>query len=153
MKRNEHTFSVHRYNELKAFCRQYPDKKREYDGIPSPHSSALNGMPHLSGIADPVLAMVSQRMKLGEELELIEGCAMDVRNGDFYHALIANICYDKPYDCILELVPTINRNAYFAARSEFFELLHLRKITFDYYQYFPERKPRQNPRQNPRPSS
>lgn len=116
-----------RYAELRAFCRQYADKKAEADLLLTPRAQELTGMPSGSGVGDPVASAVERRENLLKDCELIEECAMDVQEGLYYHAIIHNACMGKPYDCIIDMLPVTNRNAFFAARREFFRLLDKKK--------------------------
>ena len=124
--KQERSFSKARYEELKSFCRQYGEKKAALQSISLLSSQSYNGIPR-SGVNDPTYSKVQRREQLEKDIELIENCAADVEQGDFYKALIANCCFSKPYDCIMELLPAYSRNAFFAARFKFFELLNIRK--------------------------
>lgn len=116
-----------RYDELKARCRQYPDKKMELDSLLCVSSPSMTGMPHGSGVSDPVVRAVSKRERLLRFCEPIEYAASRAAGGEYSKALILNCCFGKGYEFLPPAVlPTSNRNAFFCARREFFWLLDKR---------------------------
>lgn len=113
-----------RYDELKARCRQYPDKKMELDTLLCVSPPTVTGMPHGSGVSDPVVRAVSKREKLLRFCEPIEYAASRAGGGAYQRALILNCCYKVGYELLPpESLPNSYRNAFFKARREFFWLL------------------------------
>lgn len=122
------------YAELKAFCRQYPEKKAEADALLGVRSACSvveyrdsNGdisgavMPRGNTTSNPVEDTMLKRMRLLEDCDLIDRAAAETDGGAWAKALILNCCYGKGYDHIdPAILPTSKRNAYFHARREFF---------------------------------
>lgn len=122
----EYDIGEWRYKELKAFCRQYPEKKARAASLLGVRGMGLgDGMPHGKGTtSDPVSAAVSKREELIRDVEMIDRCLGAVDGGAFEHALRLNVCYGSSYDCITpEILPTSKRNTFFEARRKFFCLL------------------------------
>ena len=84
-----------RYEELKAICRQYPQYIRRKDDDARTRA------------------------------QLIDRAARDTAGGRWTEALIANCCRGVRYEHLTaEQLWSSSRNAYFAARREFFERLN-----------------------------
>ena len=58
-----HTISRYAYAELRAFCRQYGEKKSRAAALAGVSSPILTGMPHGSDISDPVTRAAERREK------------------------------------------------------------------------------------------
>ena len=116
--------SKYRYDELKAFCRQYGDKKTEAEALLSIGSPKMSGMPHASGTGDPVLRAVEKRERLLADCELIERCAKAIEGGKFYTSIIQNVCTGKAYKFLFDVLPTNNRTSFYTARRNFYVLLN-----------------------------
>ena len=113
--------SPERYAELKAFCRQYPEKKRKADSLLGAKSPILTGMPRGSGGTDPVHRAAEKRERLLRDVNLIETAAAETKGGAWARALIRNCCYRVRYEDLRpDEMPSCNRSAYFEARREFF---------------------------------
>ena len=115
--------SKDRYIELLHYCRQYPEWLSEANSMLGTHAVNLDGMPHGTGVSDPVAAVAEKRSGLLYDIQLVEKCAAGAGEG-WYTAVMQNVCMGKKYyeiDPIL--MPTSNRNAFFAARKKFFILL------------------------------
>lgn len=120
--------SRERYNELRAFCRQYPEWKSEASSLLGVGAQQYSDMPHGTDVSDPVARAAMKRMHLAEKIEMVERVAHSVGEGRWYAALIQHCCMGKSLDCIDPvLIPTSNRNAFYAIRREFFIALHLIK--------------------------
>ena len=116
-----------RYLELLHYCRQYPKWKAEAASLLGTHGVRLDGMPHGSGVSDPVALAAERRMKVTADIDLVESCAAQV-GGGWYTALIQHVCLRKRYlDIDPVLMPTSNRNAFFIAKKAFFSILNDRK--------------------------
>lgn len=120
-----HSISRYAYAELRAFCRQYGEKKSKAAALADVSSPALTGMPHAPAVSDPVTRAVERREKLLRDCNMIERAASIPSEGAWYHALILNCCHGIGYLYIEPAVlPTTNRNDFFRARREFFWALH-----------------------------
>lgn len=116
-----HTISRYAYEELRAFCRQYGEKKSKAAALADVSSPALTGMPHATGISDPVSRAVERRERLLRDCNMIEQAAAVPSNGAYYHALILNCCHGVGYVYIdPSILPTSKRSSFFIARREFF---------------------------------
>ena len=76
-KKNPYYISKHRYLELRHFCLQYPEWKKEY--------LYLEGLKHTSslikpgeGVLDPIGNIASRMATLSYRMELVETCAKRV---------------------------------------------------------------------------
>lgn len=117
--------SAQRYNELRAFCLQYPLWKAEAESLLGVGGQKLNGMPHGSGVGDPVARAAERREKLIEKIDLVESVARSVDDGRWYTALIQNCCLGRGLMMIdPAILPTSNRNAYYVARRTFYLALN-----------------------------
>lgn len=112
--------SKYRFDELLAFCRQYPEKKAEAETLLGVSSPSLSGMPHGSGTGDPVARAAEKRERLLHDCEIIEHCAKGVDNGRFYTAIIRNACLGTAYKFLFDVLPTNNRSAFYDARRAFY---------------------------------
>ena len=113
-----------RYNELRAFCLQYPLWQAEAKSLLGVGAQRYSSMPHGSGVGDPVARAAERRERLLAKVDLIENVARLVEDGRWYTALIQNCCMGKGLSYIDPAVlPTSNRNAYYQARRTFFLLL------------------------------
>lgn len=110
-----------RYNELRAFCLQYPLWKAEAQSLLGVGAQQYSAQPHGSGVGDPVARAAERREHLLQKVELVESVARRVEDGRWYAALIQNCCMGKSLTFIDPAVlPTSNRNAFFVARRLFY---------------------------------
>lgn len=133
------------YEELKAFCRQYPEKKAEADALLGVRSACHvveytvgegdkrqtlgTVMPRGNTTSNPVEDTIMKRLRLLEDCDLIARVAGETDGGDWKEALILNCCYGKGYEQIdPAILPTSKRNAFFQARREFFFRLNNERI-------------------------
>lgn len=120
--------SKDRYQELLHFCRQYPEWKMEANSMIGIRAIKADGLPHGSGKSDPVAEIAERREKLIEKISIVDECARAIENGEWYAALIQNVCIGKTYTQMdRALMPTSDRNAFFRKRREFFDVLNRRK--------------------------
>ena len=133
------------YEELKAFCRQYPEKKAEANALLGVRSTChveeykdrkgnvLGAvLPRGNATSNPVEDVVMKRLRLLEDCNLIDKVARETAGGEWEKALILNCCYGRGYEYIdPAILPNCNRNAYFRARREFFFRLQEAKIARD----------------------
>lgn len=116
-----HSISRYAYAELRAFCRQYGEKKSKAAALAGVSSPALTGMPHAPGVSDPVTRAMERREKLLRDCAMIERAASAPSGGAYYHALILNCCHGVGYVYLdPSILPSSKRSAFFMARREFF---------------------------------
>lgn len=117
-----------RYMELLNFCKQYPDWKLEASSLLGLKAVKADGLPHGSGKSDPVAAAAERREILLSKIELVDECAKAISGGDWHAAIIQNVCIGKTWtEMDKALMPTSDRNSYFSARRQFFDLLNKKK--------------------------
>ena len=117
--------SVDKYRELLHFCRQYPEWKTEANSLLGIRAIKMDGQPHGSGVSDPVAMAAEKREKLMTKIEIVDDCARAIDDGEWYAAIIQNVCIGRPYEQMdRALMPTSDKNAYFRKRREFFDLLN-----------------------------
>lgn len=130
------------YEELRAFCRQYPEKKAEANALLGIRSSchvveytdddgrtAGAVMPRGNVTSNPVEDVIIKRMRLMADCDLIDKVAAETDGGQWTQALILNCCYGKGYEFLDQaILPTSRRNAFFQARREFFFRLNNERI-------------------------
>lgn len=126
---DRYNISHWRYNELKAFCRQYDDMRLEADRVISLHGQDLSGMPKSTQASlTPVEAAVLRRDRYLRDIEIIEKAAEAAGGGGWKNALINNCCRGvaradlDPTD-----MPSSSHDAFNIARREFFWLLDASK--------------------------
>ena len=119
--------SQDRYRELLHFCRQYPEWKAEANSLLGIKAVKMDGMPHGSGVSDPVAVAAERRERLIVKIGIVDECARAVGSGDWFAAIIQNVCIGRSYEQMdRALMPTSDKNAYFRKRREFFEILNKR---------------------------
>ena len=117
-----------RYQELMYFCRQYPDWKLEANSQLGIKAIRNDGLPHGNRMRDPVAAAAERREKTLAKIALVEECARTVGDGEWYAAIMQNVCYGKAWTKIdTSIMPTSTANEYFKQRRLFFELLDQKK--------------------------
>ena len=120
--------SADRYRELLHYCRQYPEWKAEANSLLGIRAIKMDGQPHGSTTSDPVAQAAERRERLMEKIELVDKCAREIGGGEWYAAIIQNVCIGRPYEQMdRALMPTSERNAFFKKRREFFDVLDKRK--------------------------
>lgn len=99
-----------RYLELKAFCRQYDDKKHMAAQLLCVASPRTDGQPGGKGVpGDPVYAAALRREKLLADCEKIEQAAM-AADPVGYRSIIKNVAQGIRYE----------ETGYYGCRSDFF---------------------------------
>ena len=122
---SSHVISRFAYAELRAFCRQYGEKRAKAAALAGISSPLMMGVAHGTAISDPVTRAFERREALLRDCAMIERAAELAGGGGFYHALILNCCHGIGYIYMdPAILPTANRNAFFRARREFYWLLH-----------------------------
>ena len=117
-----------RYLELLHFCRQYPEWQMEAASLIGIQGMKIDGQPRGTKKHDPVAAAAERREQLMRKIGIVDSCAREIGNGEWYAALIQNVCMKKPYSQIdINLMPTSDRNTFFKKRREFFVMINERK--------------------------
>lgn len=129
--------SRYAYEELRAFCWQYPEKRKQADmllGIGA-HSAVTTlhrkigdkeievgeVMPRGGGKSDPTAQTAMRRDRYLRDCDLIDRVARETDGGGWENALILNCCYRVGYaDIAPAILPSSHRNAFFQAKREFF---------------------------------
>ena len=120
--------SQDRYQELLHFCRQYPEWKKEAASMLGIRAVKMDGLPHGSGKSDPVHLAAERRERLIEKIAIVDECARAIEGGEWYAAIIQNVCLGKSYQQMdRALMPTSDANAFFKRRREFFDILNKKK--------------------------
>lgn len=117
--------SKDRYQELLHYCRQYPEWKTEANSLLGIRAVKMDGQPHGSGKSDPVAMAAERRDRLLNKIQLVDDCAREIGGGEWYAAIIQNVCIGRPYEQMdRALMPTSEKNAFFKIRRMFFDLLN-----------------------------
>lgn len=117
--------SKDRYQELLHYCRQYPEWKAEANSLLGIKAVKMDGQPHGSGKSDPVAMAAERRDRLLNKIQLVDDCAREIGGGEWYAAIIQNVCIGRPYEQMdRALMPTSEKNAFFKIRRMFFDLLN-----------------------------
>ena len=114
--------SKNRYDELKAYCRQYEEKTHSMESAMDIHSPKWDGLLiQTSGVSDPVYQVMLIRERLRQDLSQIDNVAEEVEGGKWKEALILHVGYGIPYEKLpAHCLPTYHKSAFFDARAAFF---------------------------------
>jgi hypothetical protein len=124
--------SRERYNELRAFCRQYPEWKSEASSLLGVGAQQYSDMPHGSDVGDPVARAAMKRLYLMEKIAMVERVAGQVDGGRWYAALIQHCCMGRPLRFIdATVLPTTRRNEFYLNRRLFYIALDAAKEEFE----------------------
>jgi len=108
-----------RYRELKAFCRQYDEKRAQAARLLGAVQRSMDGMPRIAGSGDPVPEAAARREKLLGDCRLIEQTAKEADPGGS-EAIIRNAARGIRYE---EAGYYGERTTFFRARERFFVAL------------------------------
>lgn len=115
-----------RYYELKHFCMQYSDWKRELrhlDGLQ--HQSPFSDIPktQTNETPDPVGNEASVRASLSKRVEMVEKAAKEA-GADLHSCVLKGITEGVPYSVLrMKICVPCNRNEYYERYRKFFWLL------------------------------
>ena len=85
----------------------------------------MDGQPHGSGKSDQVAMAAERRDRLLNKIQLVDDCAREIGGGEWYAAIIQNVCIGRPYEQMdRALMPTSEKNAFFKIRRMFFDMLN-----------------------------
>ena len=119
MKLSDYNISRAKYNELKYFCMQYNEKRRELEKGYGLKAAAHDGMPKGNTRGNPIENQAIRNTMLRAEIELIEQTAIEAAP-DIYQQLLKNVAEGIGYDYLD--VP-LSRNRFYDYRKYFFYLL------------------------------
>lgn len=119
MKLSDYNISRAKYNELKYFCMQYEEKKREIHNSYGLGAVVSDGMPKGNLPGNVVERVAIRNAMLQKDVEMIEQTAMEA-DPDIYQWLLKNVTEGIGYDYLA--VP-MSRNRFYDSRKYFFYLL------------------------------
>ena len=119
MKLSDYNISRAKYNELKYFCMQYEEKKRELHKGYGLNAIVNDGLPKGNLPGNPVEGQAIRNAVLHADVDLIEHTAMEA-GADVYQWLIKNVTEGVPYEWLN--VPS-GRRQFYETRRYFFFLL------------------------------
>lgn len=130
---NTLNMSKFRQDELLAFLKQYPEKKKKLNDAMLKYRSTqfdsvrVNG----GGRADSVLGAIisidedDELRNAQNDIEYIDQTARQIDGGRWYDALIAHFCYEKSLAHIpMYKLPTLNKQAFYDATRAFLEQIN-----------------------------
>ncbi|WP_419504085.1 hypothetical protein [Enterocloster sp.] len=123
MKLSDYNISRAKYNELKYFCMQYAEKKRELEKGYGLNAIVNDGMPKGNMSGNPVERAAIHNTMLRADIELIEQTAIEA-DSEIYPWILKNVTDGLPYEYMD--VP-INRTDFYCIRKYFFYLLSLKR--------------------------
>lgn len=130
---NNLSMSKFRQDELLAFLKQYPEKKKKLNDAMLKYRSVRFDSVRTSGgsTSDSVLGAVigidedDELRNAQNDIEYIEQSARLIDGGRWYDALIAHFCYQKAYSVIpIHLLPTCHRSSFYDATRAFMEQIN-----------------------------
>lgn len=119
MKLSDYNISRAKYNELKYFCMQYEEKKREIHNSYGLGAVVSDGMPKGNMPGNPTERAAIRNAMLQNDVELIEQTALEA-DSDIYQWLLKNVTEGIPYEWLN--VPR-GRKQFYESRRYFFYLL------------------------------
>ena len=119
LKLSDHNISRAKYLELKYFCLQYNEKKKELQHSYGLRSTNSDGQPHGNGTSSPTERQAMKNAMLQEDIALIEQTAMTAAP-DYYQCILKNVTEETTYEGMN--VPC-GRRQFYEARRYFFFLL------------------------------
>lgn len=120
MKLSDYNISREKYNELKYFCMQYNEKKKQLRESYGIGAIVSDGMPHGNTVGNPVEKKAIRNVMLKNDIELIEQTAIEA-DPDIYPYLIENVAEGISYE-YMGRVPKA-RKQFYESRRYFFYLL------------------------------
>ena len=118
-KSNEYYISKHRYYELKHFCLQYSEWKRELGKL---NWFGEKGDGRSSDPAKPVEWMVERRNEYIKKMEMIEQAALEA-DSDIYKYLLKGVTEGLSYGCLRADGLVCSRDYYYHQYRRFFYCL------------------------------
>ena len=125
-RRNEYWISKHRHYELKHFCLQYPDWKKEYItlGVPSVSTAVMDLIPASGDPGDPTAIFAMRRVYYAERIDLIEKIARET-DRYLYEYILRAVTEGLSYTYLkTRLKIPCGRDMYYDRYRRFFWLLN-----------------------------
>ena len=119
LKLDSYGISKMRYRELKYFCLQYPEKKRQVSSLAGLNAMMYDDMPKGGQLSDPTVQGAARIESIMDDIRVIDETAAEAAPG-MTQALIKNVTENIPYEYMP--VPAGKRQ-FFEARRKFFYLL------------------------------
>ena len=126
-KKNEYYISKYRYMELKYFCLQYDEWKKEYQSISYISSQNFPVVKNRNTFSDSTGNIAVRRSYLAEKLKLVEQTAIDTDEELFPYLILAvtkGLTYNELY--LMRDIPC-SRTRYYKLYRKFFYLLSQKK--------------------------
>lgn len=112
--------SKERYRELKYFCLQYEEWKKQLSSLASVKPQQLTGMPNgKNRISNPTADAAVKRSELTEKCALVEQSAIEA-DAELYPYLLKSVTQGIPYEYMN--VPCCRQKFYNARRKFFYKL-------------------------------
>ena len=127
-KKNKYYISKYRYMELKYFCLQYDEWKKEYQSISYISSQNFPGVKNRNIFSDSTGNIAVRRSYLAEKLKLVEQTAIDADEELFPYLILAvtkGLTYNELY--LMRNMPC-GRTRYYKLYRKFFYLLSQKKL-------------------------
>ena len=118
-KSNEYYISKHRYYELKHFCLQYNEWKKELGRL---NWFGEKGDGRSSDVAKPVEWMVERRDEYLKKVEMVEQAAIEA-DSDIYKYLLKGVTEGLSYGCLRADGLVCSRDYYYHQYRHFFYCL------------------------------
>ena len=119
LKLSDHNISKARYHELKYFCMQYEEKKRELGNGYGLGAMNYDGMPKGSDVGCPTESKAIRNDILKRDTELIEQTAIEA-DAELYQYIIKSVAEGIPYEY---MDAPCGRRQFYESRRYFFFLL------------------------------
>lgn len=123
MKLSDYNISREKYNELKYFCLQYWQKKRDLHNSYGLGALVNDGMPRGSDCGNPTERVAVRNDILRKDTELIEQTALEA-DSEMYQWILQNVTLGVAYEYMN--VP-VGRRQFYESRRYFFYLLAQKK--------------------------
>ncbi len=123
IKLSEYNISKAKYLELKYFCMQYREKRKELENIGGIRGVSSDGQPKGKSTGNPTEQIAIRRMMLEEDIKLVEQTAIEA-DSEIYKYIIKNVTEGIAYEYMD--VP-MSRTKFYDSRRYFFFLLSRKK--------------------------
>lgn len=109
---HRYDISLYAYRELKYFCMQYDEKRKQIAGLYA-----------IGKGTDPTAYMAIDILRLRKEIDMIEKTAYEIA-GRMAPQMIASVTRNIPYE---RLSVPCGRRQFYELRRKFYYLLHMKK--------------------------
>ena len=119
--------SKNAYDELKAFCLQYEEKKEKLQDAFSVRGINLSGMPHGTGAGNPTERAAEIALKYQADIDLIDSTARRADPEIKKYILLNATTKDNPFSELQKKGLSVPEKRFNEARRKFFYLLAVEK--------------------------